>query len=165
MRARLSEEITASLGQHPPLGSSRRGFKLPEHPSLRCPQAALQPAAELSGAAASTACMETARPSALPSSPSPHRSLARFPPRKPYPLPTFPGLPSAAGPAQHPAPRGARAMTPAAEGDLQIVLGAQGAKDPRSRKLRLFFLSDLPFLIFFFSVSVKEKFPTSSQNH
>ena len=58
---------------------------------------------------------------------------------------------------------GARAMSTAPEGDLQIVLGAQGAKDAIRRKLRLLFLFNLPLLIVIFSVSVKV--PTGSQNH
>lgn len=84
-------------------------------------------------------------PSRSPNLPRSHGGSSRLLPSKPSPCLTCLELPSAAGPVQPPALRGAWAMSTAAEGDLHIVLGTQRAKDAISRKLCLFFFFFFPF--------------------
>lgn len=76
---------------------------------------------------------------------------------EPSPFLTTTELPSAL--------RGARVMSTAAEGALQIMHGAQAAKDAEAEKRGFLFLFNLPWLIFFFSISARGKIPTGSQTH
>lgn len=166
MRARLLEEITALLDQ-------QASFLAAPGAQVQAPRAAQPPLPTGSAPACSRAlqggrcahghalhgnCLILSPP--LETKPAQEaRELVRAPSgcvqellRKPSPFLTFPELPGAAGPVQHPALRGARAMSTAAEGDLQIMLGAQGSKDAISRKVRLF-LSFQPSLAYFLSLS------------
>lgn len=129
----------------------------------------LQPAAELSRAAAALTvapCTETApilSPSLEPNPAQEARELVQAPsgclqelPRKPSLFLTFPELPSAAGPTQHPALRGGARLMSTAASSRAWGTGSKRCHEQKTQPF--FFFSTFPCLFPFSQFLLKENF-------